>query len=388
MKDFSKAAVKPSIIFLCFLLSAIAFGQNQKRAEDQEPLRLNATLIQVPAVVTDRGGKFIADLSQTEFAVFEDGKRQELSHFAAVKQPFTAVLLLDTSNSAEDRLQVIQNMALAFAREIRPGDRLAVVSFDNEVRQMTDFTSDYKEIETSVRSAESGFGKLLYEALTKSLDLVSNVEGRRAVIVLSDGIDMRSIEATAESTVEKAEEVGAVIYFVRFETRWWIEAAARKQKAEQKESNLPFEVDGRIPLPPEFGGPEVPGAPRRPRIEVGQPRSPQVTIIDGNQRRTIQTEAPDEITRNLDNLYGEADQQMQLLTARTGGRVFQAETYETTRTAFASIADELRNQYVIGYYPTVERRDGKFHKLKVEVSRKGAQIRARTGYRAAKTGEN
>ncbi|MEW6211807.1 MAG: VWA domain-containing protein, partial [Acidobacteriota bacterium] len=224
MKNFSKAAVKPSIIFLCFLLSPIAFGQ-EKRAEDQEPLRLSATLIQVPVVVTDRSGRFIANLSQTDFALFEDGKRQEVSHFAAVKQPFTAVLLLDTSNSAEDRLQVIQNMALAFAREIRSGDRLAVVSFDNEVRQLTDFTSDYKEIEKSVRGVESGFGKLLYEAMTKSLDMLSSVEGRRAVIVFSDGIDMRSIEATAASTVEKAEEVGAVIYFVRFETRWWQEAA-------------------------------------------------------------------------------------------------------------------------------------------------------------------
>jgi VWFA-related protein len=387
MKNFSKAAVTSSIIFFCFLLAAIAFGQ-EKRAEDQQTLRLNATLIQVPAVVTDRNGRFIADLSQTEFAVFEDGKRQELSHFAAVKQPFTAVLLLDTSNSAEDRLQVIQNMALAFARETRAGDRLSVVSFDNEVRQLTDFTSDYKEIEKSVRGAESGFGKLLYEALTKSLDLLSNVEGRRAVILFSDGVDMRSIEATAESTIEKAEEVGAVIYFVRFETRWWQEAIARKQKAEQKQSNLPFEIDGRIPLPPEFGGPEAPGAPPRPRIEIGQPRSPQVTIIDGDQRRTIQTEAPDEITRNLDKLYGEADQQMQLLTSRTGGRIFYAETYETTRSAFASIADELRNQYVVGYYPANERRDGKFHKLKVEVSRKGAQVRARTGYRAPKASEN
>jgi VWFA-related protein len=383
MKNFSRAAV----FFFCFLLSAAASGQ-EKRADDQEPLRLTSTLIQVPAVVTDRSGRFIADLSRSDFTLFEDGKRQEVSHFAAVKQPFTAVLLLDTSNSAEDRLQVIQNMALAFAREIRSGDRLAVVSFDNEVRQLTDFTSDYKEIEKSVRGVESGFGKLLYEAMTKSLDLLSSVEGRRAVIVFSDGVDMRSVEATAESAVEKAEEVGAVIYFVRFETRWWQEAAARKQKAARKESSLPFEIDGRIPLPPEFGGPEAPGAPRRPRIEVGQPRSPQITVIDGDHRRTLPAEPPDEITRNLDKLYGEADKQMQLLIARTGGRIFEAETYETTRSAFASIADELRNQYVISYYPVVDRRDGKFHKLKVEVSRKGAQVRARTGYRAPKASEN
>jgi VWFA-related protein len=379
---------KTALIFFCFILVLIL--ASSAPAQDQETVRLNTTLIQVPTLVIDRGGKFVVDLAQSDFAVFEDGKRQQLSHFAAVRQPFTAVLLLDTSNSAEDRLRVIQNMALAFAREIRTGDRLMVVSFDNEVRQLTDFTSNYQEIETAIRDTESGFGKLLYEAVTKSLDLLSDVEGRRAVILFSDGIDMRSIEATAEGAIRKAEEVGAVIYVVKFETRWWVEAAARRQKAEQKESNLPFIIDGRIPLPPEFGGPDPtpPGTLRPPRIEVGSSRSPQITVIDGNERRTLQTEPRDEITRNLDKLYGDANNQMQTLASRTGGRVFIAETYETTRSAFASIADELRNQYLIGYYPATDRRDGKFHRIKVEVSRKGLEVRARAGYRAMKAGEN
>lgn len=388
MKKVPAAAIISLVIILFSLSFAIAQSQKEQKRDDDQAVKLNATLVEVPAVVTERDGRFVADLAQKDFTLYEDGKRQEVALFAAVKQPFNAVLVLDTSNSAQDRLDVIKGMALAFAREIRPEDRLMVITFDNEIRQRTEFTSDYKEIEAAVKSAESGFGKLLYEAVTRALDQLKDVEGRRAVIIFSDGVDMKSIDASADTTIEKAEEVGAVIYGVRFDTRWWIEAEARKQKAEEKQSNLLFDIDGRIPLPPDFGGPDpsptgVPG-PRRPRIEIGAQRGPQVTVIDGGSSRSTQMTQPDEITKNLDKIYEEADKSLNILASRTGGRVFAAETFDSTRSAFASIAEELRNQYLIGYYPALERRDNKFRKIKVEVSRKGAQVRARQGYRPAK----
>jgi VWFA-related protein len=96
------------------------------------------------------------------------------------------------------------------------------------------------------------------------------------------------------------------------------------------------------------------------------------------------TEA-DPITENLDNLYGEADKFMLSITSRTGGRVYDAETFENTRAAFAAIADELHNLYMLGYYPTVNRRDGKLHKIKVEVARKEVRVRARSGYQMPKS---
>jgi VWFA-related protein len=239
----------------------------------------------------------------------------------------------------------------------------------------------------------------MYEAVTRALEQLKGVEGRRAVILFSDGIDMRSIEATAESTTRMAEEMNAVIYFVKFDTRWWMEAEARKQQAEKKEK-LPFHVDGRIPLPPEFGGPdptnpEIP-KPDTPRIEVGSGRinvgspkhKPTITRepgLGGDRSQQIPAREPsDPISENLDKLYGEADAYLETLTSRTGGRIFQAETFENTRSAFASIADEMRNLYVLGYYPASNRGDGKFHKIKLEVTRKGVQIRARTGYRSPK----
>jgi VWFA-related protein len=365
------------------------FQENQKPPSD-DPVRLSASLVQVPAIITDRSGKFVADLSRTDFTISEDGKRQEISFFAALKQPFSAVLILDTSNSAQDRLKAIQSTAVDFTRQLRPGDRMLAVSFDNEVKQLTEFTEDRQELEQAITGTESGFGKLLYEAVARALDLLKNVEGRRAIILFTDGVDMRSIEASAEGTTRMAEEIGAVIYVVRFDTRWWIEADARKREAERPKNKTPFDIDGRIPLPPDFGGPDptptgIP-KPNAPRIEIGQrPRPPVVYDPDGTGARTQRipvAELPDPITSTLDKLYGEADSYLQTIASRTAGRVYSADTFADTRAAFTAIADELRNQYLLGYYSSSTRRDGKYHKIKLEVSRKGLDVRSRPGYQA------
>ncbi len=366
-------------------------SQDPKKPTADDPVRLSAALVQVPAVVTDRSLKFVSDLTQNEFTVSEDGKRQDISFFTAVKQPFNAVLILDTSNSAQERLRVIQNAAVDFTKQLRPGDRMMVIAFDNEVRQLTDFSQNGEELEKAIRGTESGFGKLLYEAVARALEQLRDVEGRRAVILFSDGVDMRSIEASSEGTAKLAEEISAVIYVVRFDTRWWIEAAARRQEIEHPKSKTPFDIDGRIPLPPDFGGPDptptgIP-KPNTPRIEIGQRPSPPVVYDrDGTGTRTQRipnAEPPDQITSTLDKLYGEADSYLQSITIRTGGRIYMDDTFADTRAAFTAIAGELRNQYLIGYYSTSNKRDGKYHKIKLELARKGVEVRARPGYRSA-----
>jgi Ca-activated chloride channel family protein len=402
MERMRRMIQRCSMVYASLLIMAVAShefaaaalrepSQDPQKPTAEESVRLSASLVQVPAVVTDRSGKFVSDLSRNEFTVSEDGKRQDISFFAAVKQPFNAVLVLDTSNSAQDRLRVIQNAAVDFTKQLRPGDRMMVISFDNEVRQLTDFSQDGDELEKAIRGTESGFGKLLYEAVARALEQLRNVEGRRAVVLFSDGVDMRSIEASSEGTTRLAEEISAVIYVVRFDTRWWIEAAARRQEIEHPKSKTPFDIDGRIPLPPDFGGPDptptgIP-KPNAPRIEIGQrPRPPVVYDPDGTGTRTQRipsAEPPDQITSTLDKLYGEADSYLQTITMRTGGRVYLADTFDDTRTAFTAIAEELRNQYLIGYYSTSSKRDGKYHKIKLELARKGVEVRARPGYRSA-----
>src|SRR5262249_24519200 len=151
--------------------------------------------------------------------------------------PFTTVLVVDAANVTDTRLAAIKSLALGFVRELKEGDRMMVIAFDNDVRKLTEFTSDQAELETAIKGIESGFGKLLYEAMARAFEELRDVEGKRSVVLFSDGVDMKSIEATSESVAKLAEEVGASVYAVKIETRWWLETQARKQKAEEHEQS-------------------------------------------------------------------------------------------------------------------------------------------------------
>ena len=349
------------------------------RQESQdEPLNLSATLVQVPTVVTERGGKFVSDLTQADFTLLEDGKRQDIGLFQAVKKPFSVVIVIDTSNSAEDRLKAMQESAIEFVKQLGPEDRAMLITFDNEIHELADFTSDHEELESAIKTAEAGFGKLLYEAVNRALEKLKEVEGRRAVILFTDGVDLDSIEASADSTAKLAEQVGAAIYTVKFETRWWIESQALKQIAEMnKRPDRPYGAEGRIPLP--GGGPSPTGMPNpgSPKIQIETSGIPTISIKE--ERPTAES-----TKENLDKMYAKADGYLAGLSDHTGGRIFSSQTLTDTRAAFASIADELHNQYLIGYYTSVKRADGKYHKIKVEVARKGLSVRSRQGFRSDK----
>lgn len=356
--------------------SAVLAQDQQNSKSDQDSIKLNATLVQVPTVVTNRQGAMVTDLSQANFKVFEDGKEQQIGTFATVQQPFNVVLVLDTSNTAEDRLKAIQNTAVDFVKQLTADDRAMVINFDDDIHQLTDFTADKSELETAIRGTESGFGKLLYEAVKRALDQLKTVDGRRAVIVFSDGVDLGSVDATAASTEQLAQEVGAVIYCVKFNTRWWVDAAARKQQKEHPYNSSTFPTDGRIPLPP-IGSGSPQGMPngQGPRVTMETSGGIGVSVTDAN--------APQDITKTLDKLYGTADEYTQTLSTGSGGKTFETQGVSDTQKAFADISKELRSQYVIGYYPASNHLDGKLHKIKVQVDRKDLQVRARQGYRAS-----
>jgi VWFA-related protein len=191
-------------------------------------------------------------------------------------------------------------------------------------------------------------------------------------------VDLDSIEASAESTAKLAEQIGAAIYTIKFETRWWIESQALKQIDEiNRRPNRPYGAEGRIPLP--SGGPSPTGMPNpgSPKIQVETSGIPTISIKE--EKPTAES-----TKENLDRMYGKADAYLAGLSDHTGGRLFSTGTLSDTRAAFASIADELRNQYLLGYYTAAKRTDDKYHKIKVEVARKGLTVRSRQGFRSEK----
>src|SRR5215467_7947337 len=110
--------------------------------QDIETLKIDTNLVTVPVIASSRTGTYIADLKKEEFKLSEDGVPQEISFLAAIDAPFYVVLMLDTSNSTEQKLPLIQRAAITFLEQIGPKDKVKVISFDGELHNWNDFTSD------------------------------------------------------------------------------------------------------------------------------------------------------------------------------------------------------------------------------------------------------
>ncbi|HKG59801.1 MAG TPA: VWA domain-containing protein [Pyrinomonadaceae bacterium] len=397
--------------------------------EDAETLKTDTDLVTVPIIATNRDGLYITDLSQEEFKISEDGVPQEIAFFGKVAAPFHVVLMLDTSSSTKDHLRQIQNAAFTFVQQLQPVDRVKIISFDDKVNELNEFTSDREVLRTAINSTRPGEGTKVYDAVEIAMNTLRKIRGRRAIVLFSDGMDWYSDKATFEGTVRYLDEEGVVIYPIRYDTRATTEKLAREQ-SEQVTPSLPTIETIRKPPPsgttaPTFpGGDGVPtsGTPRktgpfglplpdeimrRRRDEernrypdpsrgpapTGGPedRSPNPSDRDRTMPRVPDSgpsgvpvptsRPPDEsIGRMLDMAYLTADSYLKALAEKSGGRLLRADTLASLPDAFGQIAAELRTQYMLGYYPINKERDDRYRKIKVETTRKNVAVRARPGY--------
>ena len=195
----------------------ISSGPEEVEAGDV--IRVDTTLITLPVSVTDRNGRYIPNLTKEDFRLWEDGVEQQVAFFASVDKPFSLVLMIDTSGSTRFRIEDIQDAAITFVNQLRPDDQVMVVSFDDDVRILSEFTSDRGRLRNAIRRTRTGDGTKLYDAV----DLVINqrlnrVSGRKAVVLFTDGVDTTSRRGTYASNVRDAEEVDALIYPVQYDT--------------------------------------------------------------------------------------------------------------------------------------------------------------------------
>ncbi|HYP53684.1 MAG TPA: VWA domain-containing protein [Pyrinomonadaceae bacterium] len=207
--------------------------------DDSEVERVETDLVTVPVVVSDRNNVYVPDMRQEEFAVFENGFKQDLVFFASASAPFNVVLMLDTSASTQEKIGLIQRAAVAFVEQLQPGDKVKVISFDDKVRTLSDFTNDRAALAAAVRRTQPGKGTKLYDAMALALGSLRRVEGRRAIVIFTDGVDWHSERAEHEGTLRMLEESGVIVYPIRFDTRAETEALARRQAREGQRPEIP-----------------------------------------------------------------------------------------------------------------------------------------------------
>jgi hypothetical protein len=385
---------------------------------DVETLKIDTNLVTVPVIASSRTGQYISDLRKEEFKLSEDGVPQEIAFLATVNAPFYVVLMLDTSDSTREKLPQIQRAAIAFLGQLGPRDRVKIISFDSKIRDWNEFTSDKAILRGAIEKTVSGEGTRVYDAMQTALDALRPVQQRKAVVLFTDGVDWHSDSSTYESTMRDLDESGVIVYPIRFDTRAFTEQLVRKEVEEQDgvqlptsgvirqppagttpptfPSDEPFPVPTQkrqpLPIPPPsviFGrrNPNPPdSSPNDPFPSSGQ-RPTTRTIPDPGQTGTTKTrQKNDTISGMMDNMYLMADSYLGQIAERTGGQVYRADDVGALPQAFAAIADELRTQYLLGYYPINREHDGAYRKIQVKTSRKDIAVRARPGYRARSGG--
>jgi Mg-chelatase subunit ChlD len=192
--------------------------ENQETVEDDnEVIRVETNLVTMPVSVLDRDGRFISGLQQKDFQIFENGVQQKVEYFQSVEQPFTVLLLIDVSPSTQFQINEIQDAAIAFVNQLRPGDKVQVISFDERVHILSPVTNDRRVLRNAILETEFGDGTGLYEAVDFVIGRqLKQIQGRKAVVLFTDGVDTTSRRANYQSTIREAEESEALIYPIRY----------------------------------------------------------------------------------------------------------------------------------------------------------------------------
>jgi VWFA-related protein len=327
-------------------------------------IKMDTALVNIPVSVVDRDGKFVPFLKKRDFRLYEDGVEQDIENLISVETPFHVALVIDTSNSTMFKLEDIQDAAFAFVKQLREDDKVMIVSFDSKVRFHCDFTSDYETLRQAIYETRTGGSTKLYEAVDKVVDRLDEVQGRKAVVLFTDGVDTSSRRANYHNTIDKVEESGALFYPIRYDT-----------ENEQQGGAPPSANPGPFPMPwpSPTPGPYPPNRRKWPFDKLASPmfqKWPSRIPSGGGVG-----------TSNED--YRKGARYLQELADRSGGRLYQADTLYNLTQAFSNIAEELRHQYALSYYPTNAKKDGAYRRVKVRLEKSGLIVRAREGYRAA-----
>jgi Ca-activated chloride channel family protein len=175
--------------------------------------QIGEQLARLQASVTDRNGRAIGGLSKSDFSVFEDGQMRSIRDVRSSSAPFNLVLLLDVSGSIEERIDFIRKAALNFISTVGQRDRVAIVSFRDDIQLISDFTTNRTQLAERIKDIQAGGGTALYDALAYSLvDTLRPLRGdRTAIVVLSDGDDNKSF-IPFNSILEAVIETGALVY--------------------------------------------------------------------------------------------------------------------------------------------------------------------------------
>ena len=333
---------------LFFLLLILPIAIVSVEGQDEDPIRINSSIVRLNVGVVDQKGRSITNLNQSNFDLYEDGVKQEITRFEPSEAPFSVVIILDMSGSTLGFRQVIKQSASRFVDALSPNDRVAVIEFYTPTRNgsdqkskiniLNDFTTNRASIFNSINVA-NGVGKSpLYEAINVALDKLAKEQSRRkAVIVLTDGVD------TA----------------VRDQDRAFLEPLKDDQvpAAIKPEAS---DILNRVLNRSDAQGVTI--------YPLALPTGDPAKLADPTPRQVA--------------MYTAARTRLQIVADRTGGTLNAINRLEEMGRIYAQVAADLRTLYTVEYQPTNDKHDGKWRAIKIGVKNSDLISRTRQGYYA------
>jgi VWFA-related protein len=317
------------LLFLLIISAGVVAAQD-------DPVRIDSSIVRLNVGVVDQRGRPITNLDRSNFRIFEDGSKQEITRFEPSAAPFSVVMILDMSGSTLPMRQVMKQSAFRFLDALAPDDRIAVVEFYDKINLRNDFTSDRRTIVNSI-NVSNGRGKTqFYKALDFALDKLAREGNRRkAVIVLSDGVDtsLRDIDREALSKLTDEEIPSAL---------------------KPETSDVLRKILNKADL---LGATIYPLA-----LPTGDPAK----LADPTPRQVA--------------MYKAARARLQAVADRSGGTLHAINRLEDMGTLYAQVAAEIRTLYTIEYQPTNDKHDGRWREIKIITDNPNLIPKTRPGY--------
>ena len=309
----------------------------QQEIAPGDVISVNTTEVMLPVTVRDSTGRLVNELTRQDFRVFEDGREQPLNDLALRQVPVDAVLMVDASSSVASNLDDFRRAAEGFAGRLAPEDRISLIKFDDKVQLLQDWTKSRFQLRRALTRLEPGMFTRFNDALLLAArEQYRSTSSRRAVIVLSDGIDSGR-GTTLEAALKALLEAQVAVYVV---------------------SNT-----------------EISRASKRAELDV-LANGTEATVRF-NQLRI------DDLREGL-RVLDQSEHRLAQLTSATGGRLYKPRSFDVLESTYAEVAEELRHQYALYYTPLNRTRDGGFRHVRVETANPAYQPQTRIGYFAPK----
>jgi Ca-activated chloride channel family protein len=202
------------------LAAAVVLATTAVAVAQQATFRAGTSIVSVLATVLDKDGRLVPDLVQADFTLLDNGKPQELVFFQNDVQPFTAVVMMDFSFSMNANLKLLKAAAEQFILRLLPDDRAQVGAFSDKIMFSGSFTSDRDDLVAALDDLQFGNPTRLYDAIDASIDMLDEAEGRKVVLVFTDGDDTDSRLGFGD-VLDKAREKEVMVYAIGLQSEFF-----------------------------------------------------------------------------------------------------------------------------------------------------------------------